>query len=273
MASLILGSITHLPPHSRGQHVLTGSHGGAYTAGAALSAGVASLICHDAGVGLDAAGIGGLALLADADLPAAAVDFRSARIGDAHDILARGVISHVNEAAARCGVAQGGAAAQAFTMFQAIPPRPTTAAAPPAPTGQESRSIIPFRDARDDQCDIIAVDSASLIRPDDAGRIVVTGSHGGLPDGIAANAVKAPVHVVVFNDAGVGIDEAGIGRLPVLDGRGIAALTVSASSARIGDAHSSYETGVISRANRVACSYGAQPGQLLRVFFRILANR
>jgi len=52
----------------------------------------------------------------------------------------------------------------------------------------------------------------------------------------------------------------GVSRLPALDRRGIAALTVAAASARIGDARSSYEDGVLSRVNGSAAALGLKPG-------------
>ena len=53
----------------------------------------------------------------------------------------------------------------------------------------------------------------------------------------------------------IGIDEAGVSRLPALDARGIAAATVSAAGARIGDARSTYEDGVLSRVNTRAVPF------------------
>jgi hypothetical protein len=55
-----------------------------------------------------------------------------------------------------------------------------------------------------------------------------------------------------------------VSRLPALDSRGIAALTVAAESARIGDARSSYEDGVLSRVNRRAAALGLKPGMTAR---------
>ena len=85
---------------------------------------------------------------------------------------------------------------------------------------------------------IVLINSASLISPDDAGQIVVTASHGALVGGNAQMALQVDAFAAVFSDAGVGSDNAGISRLPALDGRGIAGLAVSAASARIGDAAS-----------------------------------
>ncbi|MEM7523403.1 MAG: hypothetical protein AAF360_06540, partial [Pseudomonadota bacterium] len=53
-------------------------------------------------------------------------------------------------------------------------------------------------------------------------------------------------------------------RLPALDGRGVAAVTVGHQSARIGDAVSALETGVISAANERAAALGARVGAGLR---------
>ena len=45
--------------------------------------------------------------------------------------------------------------------------------------------------------------------------------------------------------------------LPALDARGIAAITVAHTSARIGDALSSYQDGIVSAANAAALHLGA----------------
>lgn len=67
---------------------------------------------HDAGVGKDGAGIAGLARLADVHLPAVAVSHQSARIGDADDVLAHGVVRHLNEPARKLGLREGPLKAQ-----------------------------------------------------------------------------------------------------------------------------------------------------------------
>jgi hypothetical protein len=55
-------------------------------------------------------------------------------------------------------------------------------------------------------------------------------------------------------------------RLPALAARGIAAVTVSAASARIGEARSMWETGAISHVNAPAAALGARAGQPLAAF-------
>jgi hypothetical protein len=66
--------------------------------------------------------------------------------------------------------------------------------------------------------------------------------------------------LALFNDAGFGADRAGAAGLQILDEAGIAAVTVAAFSARIGDGRSTLRHGVISEVNRSACRLGARIG-------------
>jgi hypothetical protein len=95
-----------------------------------------------------------------------------------------------------------------------------------------------------------------------AGCVVVSGSHGGISAGRFA--LQAGVKLVVFNDAGVGLDQAGIAALALLQASGIAACTVAHSSARIGQAASTLDSGIISHVNAAAAALGAQAGASLR---------
>jgi hypothetical protein len=104
------------------------------------------------------------------------------------------------------------------------------------------------------------------VKPEDAEQIVITGSHGGLIGGRREKAFNVQAFVTVFNDAGVGIDQAGIGRLAPLNERGIAAATVAHTSARIGDSRSTYYEGVISHANQHAIQLGASRGMTVKDF-------
>jgi hypothetical protein len=111
----------------------------------------------------------------------------------------------------------------------------------------------------------VLVDSASLVSAEvDRGAIVVTGSHGGLVGGDPAAALRTEAFAAVFHDAGIGIDQAGIGRLPTLDDRGIAGLVADGMTCRIGDARSVFETGVVSACNEAAGRLGALPGMTVR---------
>ena len=59
---IVADSVTTLPANTRGEVLLSGSHGGSYSAYLAALAGARAVILNDAGVGRDRAGIGGLAL-------------------------------------------------------------------------------------------------------------------------------------------------------------------------------------------------------------------
>ena len=80
--------------------------------------------------------------------------------------------------------------------------------------------------------------------------------------------MKTRARIAVFNDAGVGIDWAGITRLPILNETGVAAVTVDCHTARIGDAKSALETGLISHANKVAEDIGARKNANLKSWLK-----
>jgi hypothetical protein len=98
------------------------------------------------------------------------------------------------------------------------------------------------------------------VKPEDEGHIVATGSHGALLGGRPETAIKITVFAAIYNDADFGIEDAGIARLPVLEARGIAGACVSAWSARIGDAQSTYRDGFVSAINARAKECGGEIG-------------
>jgi hypothetical protein len=77
----------------------------------------------------------------------------------------------------------------------------------------------------------------------------------------------------VFNDAGVGKDRAGIAALDLLDADGIAAVTVSHDSARIGEASDAWQHGVLSHLNAAAVALGLLAAQPLSAQLRAAAAR
>lgn len=262
----LAGSITHLGAADRGAHVVTGSHGGKVVADYALAAGVRSLICHDAGVGLDNAGIAALSILDRYGIPAAAISHQSARIGDAEDLWNRGRVSHSNGAASALGVTPGLAcAAAAECLASAVLETSEIGTNLPAVDAVRRHELgLLTSPIFDSPVEVVCLDSASEISADDAGKVVLTGSHGGLPSGSTANAIKADIRLAAFNDAGIGVDDAGVARLAALDERYVPAFVVSSMSARIGDGLSTYETGVVSRVNRAAEGLGIKVGDKVR---------
>jgi hypothetical protein len=254
VGAFVYNTITQVPAAARGQAVLAASHGGLYPASLALRLGLGAVILHDAGFGRDQAGISGARMLETWGVPAAAVSHRSARIGDGADCFQRGVLSFVNERAAQLGLRAGQAAADALALLQ----RAKTV----VPGGRVD--VTEARRPAVDLPGVIVADSNSLVTDEDSDIIFVTGSHGGLLGGRPETAIKSHVFAAVYNDADGGVDEAGWSRLPALDARGIAAVTVSAWSARIGDANSTLEEGYVTHSNARAVRLGAEPGLSLR---------
>jgi len=258
----VASTTTKLTAGDRGKVLIGASHGGVYSGYLSAKAGCRGVILNDAGVGKDGAGIASLDYLAKLGMPAATVSHMSSRIGDGNDVAANGVISHVNAIAAALGCAVGQTALDCAARMTSHP-----APAAEAPHYPESRFLF-----RDGARQVWGLDSASLVRPEHDGQIVVTASHGALLDGKPDGAIQAKAFAALFNDAGVGKDRAGISRLPVLDAQGIAAACVDAMTARIGDARSMWETGTISHVNETARRRGGAAGQSVQGFVAAMLN-
>ena len=257
---LTADSITRVGAEAAGAVVINGSHGGIYAAFVAAKLRVAAAVFNDAGVGQDQAGIAGLDYLAGLGIPAAAVGHQTARIGDGPDMMARGIVTHANSPAIAIGCQLGLACRDAAAALQHAGP----SLREPLPALEAAFLLI------DEPPAVWALDSASLVGAEHVGAVVVTGSHGGLLGGRPDTALKSDALAALFNDAGIGIDEAGVTRLPALDSRGIAAGTVAASSARIGDARSTYEDGILTRVNQRAAALGIAPGMTALEFVEIV---
>ena len=109
---------------------------------------------------------------------------------------------------------------------------------------------------------VLLMDSIPMVDANDAGTLVVSGSHGGTSSGEFA--LEVPLRIAFFNDAGVGKDKAGIVALDMLQARGVAGGAVSHTSARIGDSQDMWDHGVVSHVNALASALGVLPGQSLQ---------
>ncbi len=109
---------------------------------------------------------------------------------------------------------------------------------------------------------VVTLDTISGISAAHRGAIIVCGSHGGAISG--AFAAQHPPALVLFNDAGIGKNGAGIVALADLDRDGIAAATVAHNSARIGDALDAWRNGTVNEANETARRRGVRVGQPVR---------
>lgn len=114
------------------------------------------------------------------------------------------------------------------------------------------------------------IDSITELGPKDEGCVAVSGSHGGISS--ARYALAARPSLSIFNDAGVGKDRAGVAALALLQSHGLAACTVSHTSARIGDAVSTLNDGVISECNALAQRQGGVVGQACWAFIEKLGT-
>ena len=114
------------------------------------------------------------------------------------------------------------------------------------------------------------VDSITELKVHDSGCIAVSGSHGGLSS--ARYALAARPLLSVFNDAGGGLDDAGLAALDYLQSHGLAACVVVHTSARIGEARSTLTTGVVSSINGAASVLGVQAGWTCQQTVNFISN-
>ena len=118
---------------------------------------------------------------------------------------------------------------------------------------------------------VVIMDSITKVEPQDEGAIVISASHGGASSGEFA--LEVPLHLVFFNDAGVGKENAGIAALDMLEAHQVAAGTTSHTSARIGDSADMWDHGEISFLNAEARAMGLAVGEMLSTAVLKLLDR
>lgn len=109
---------------------------------------------------------------------------------------------------------------------------------------------------------VVIADSITKADAADEGCVVVSASHGGLSSGEFA--LEHPLGLVLFNDAGIGKEGAGIASLDMLARLHRPAAVIGHTSARIGDARDHWESGVITGTNAVAAEQGVHAGMSVR---------
>ena len=105
---------------------------------------------------------------------------------------------------------------------------------------------------------VFVVDSITATTPEARGQVVVTGSHGGV--NMCTYAAAAGVRAALFNDAGVGKDQAGIAGLRFAERFRLAAAAVDYRSAGIGLGPETLRFGRVSAVNRWAEEVGVRLG-------------
>ena len=231
--------------------VLGASFAGGPTGILPVRQGARGWLAHEAGPGKDEAGIAGLPLADNYQVPAAAIATKEARLSGG-DTLLTGHVSRVNQTAEALGVKPGMTGEEAAKVMLNAP-----LGQPHDVTGVIDESVHTV--AETENGNIYAVWSSSRIDGDRSKDILVVASHGAKI--MALYVMRTNPKGVICNDAGFGLADSGIEGLAELNNNGVAAATVSTDSARIGDAKSTWDDGIISAVNEVAAAKGVKVGQ------------
>jgi uncharacterized protein YunC (DUF1805 family) len=219
---------------------------------------VKAVFLNNAGIGKNQAGISGLKHYEAEGILACAVDHNSAEIGVARDTWENGIISHTNGLAEATGIKGGDTVQEAVTKIRHLFNISSS-----APINQNLETSIGEETANSNKADlkkqvqtlidgvsITVTDSITFLKENNAGDIVVCGSHGGLSAGEYAQ--KRCVKAVFFNDAGIGKNNAGVKSLDSLSDAGILACTVDCMSAEIFNGQDILDNGIITVCNQLA---------------------
>ena len=104
----VMDSIAFASAAQCGDVIVTGSHGGTSAGEYAVEFGVRVVVCNDAGIGKNRAGIAGLVAVDAQGIAGIAVGHNSSRIGDGNDVWENGIVTYVNPTAAHAGIRLGG---------------------------------------------------------------------------------------------------------------------------------------------------------------------
>lgn len=233
------------------------SFAGAPTAAMAMRPGVKAWIAHEGGPGKDDAGVSGLPLAQRFGVPAAAIATKTAGLSRGMTLIT-GTVSRANQAAMALGVRPGQTGGEAAKLMLK------------APRGKPCNLHGIIDEAIHEvelgpQGRIYAVWSFSRVKGEHPNDVFCVASHGGKV--MAQYALQAKPKGLIANDAGGGLDNSGMDGLHLLK---IPAATVSADSARIGDALSTYRDGVISALNESARLAGVKLGMSAKEAARLM---
>ncbi len=203
----------------------------------------------DCAVGPAGASVAGLWYLEALNIPAAAADVMTVRLGDGVDLHAKGRISFANRPAMDCGVHIGMSVREAaLAMLEADPRAPTA-------SDVTNRTVM---ETSPEGRQVVCTDSIAFALPEDVRNVLVTAGHTG------RSAVpylrKGRPYGFICSDGGKGREDAGIAGLAIVEQEGLAGATVDARTARMGDGLSSYREGIISAANALALAAGVRVG-------------
>ncbi|MCB1510558.1 MAG: hypothetical protein KDJ36_06605 [Hyphomicrobiaceae bacterium] len=118
--------------------------------------------------------------------------------------------------------------------------------------------------------EFLVLDSVTHLTDADRGRAALCASHGGLYAGY--HAAKMGVGALILNDAGIGLDSAGIAGVKLLDDLGTPAAAMGNRTARIGDGADGLARGRLTYVNPTAEQLGVEIGQTCREAMAILGR-
>lgn len=255
---LVFDSATHVEAYvaaypCQGDVIVASSYAGVLCARMVMSAKPRAAIGLDCGIGKDGAGIAGLWFYEALGVPAAAVDSRTAEMGNGRDMYANGVLSRVNDAAQKLGLAPGLTVQEAVDALLTGSRRPAVwdpARRLVVHTGLHGRSIV-------------CTDSIAFALPEDRERnVLCTAGHTGRS--VIDYFRTFRPWAFICSDGSVGKNDSGISALREVDADGIAGASVDAMTARMGDGQSTYFDGIISAMNETAAAKGVRVGQTAR---------
>lgn len=259
---VVLDSLGDIKPDNTNPILICGSHCGdnGTFARKLKNCQIKAVFLNNAGIGKNSAGISGLTHYEDEDILACAVDHNSAEIGVAKTTWDSGIISHTNNIANKAGIRIGDSVQDAVATIQNLIDFPTwiqdskniklnTTEKQKSSTNTDLKKQF---QTQIEGANITVTDSITFLNENNAGDIVVCGSHGGTSAGHYAQ--KHHLKAVFFNDAGIGKNNAGIKSLDFLDDNGIIACTVNCMSAEIFNGQDILENGIISVRNQLAKS-------------------
>ena len=259
---VLLDSLGDLQPGNTSPILVCGSHcgGNRNLARQVKNCHVKAVFLNNAGVGKNQAGIKGLTHYQAEGVLACAVDHNSAEIGIARDTWESGTISHTSPQAEEAGIQIGDSVQEAVAkiIHSVNIPSSTQINTDFDSRIDEEKKTTSKVDLKKqfkthiDGVNITVTDSITFLNENNAGDIVVCGSHGGVSAGHYAQ--KHGVKAVFFNDAGIGKNSAGVKSLESLSDAGILACTVDCMSAEIFNGQDILDNGIITVCNQLAKS-------------------
>lgn len=264
--TLVFDSATHVEAYvathpCQGDVIVNASYSGVLCARMVMSARPRAAIGLDCAIGKDGAGIAGLWYYEALGVPAAATDTLTAEMGNGTDLYDNGIVSRVNDAAQRLGIAPGMRVRDVAEAFK-------TGALKPARFDPARRLVI---ETNPQGRSIVCTDSIAFALPEDRERnVLCTAGHTGRS--VVDYFRQFRPWAFICSDGGIGKNQSGISALQDVEADGIAGASVDALTARMGDGQSTYFDGVISAANRVAQAKGVRVGQTAREAAALLLN-